>query len=355
MSVEVKREAARRQGRIKCVVWDLDNTLWDGVLLEGDRLRLRPEAVETIRALDERGILHSIASRNDPDAAMRRLEEFGLADYFLHPQISWNPKSEAVGRIAKALNIGLDAIAFVDDQSFELEEVAFALPDVLCVPVHALGGVLEAPEFSPRFVTDESRRRRAMYRSAIVREREEEDFHGTNDDFLRTLDMVLTIAPAAEEDLKRAEELTLRTNQLNSTGVTYSYADLDGYRNSPDHLLLVATLSDRFGSYGKIGLALVERADSAWRLKLLLMSCRVMSRGVGTVVLGEIVHMARDEGRALEAEFVDTGRNRMMYVTYRFLGFDEVRREDGVAILRADPERAPTPPEHLRLAVAELR
>ncbi|GIJ48802.1 haloacid dehalogenase [Virgisporangium aliadipatigenens] len=335
------------QGRIKCVVWDLDNTLWDGILLEDERVRLRPEMVEVVRRLDERGILNSIASRNDHDVAMRQLADFGVADYFIYPQISWNDKSHSISAVAKLVNIGLDTIAFVDDQPFELAEVGFALPQVLCVPDAEIGARLATPEFTPRFITDESRLRREMYRSAIERDRAEEEYDGANEAFLSTLDMRMTIAPAAEEDLRRAEELTVRTNQLNSTGVTYSYADLDRYRTSPDHLLLVAGLTDRFGGYGKIGLALVETAGEAWRLKLLLMSCRVMSRGVGNVLLGHILGLARDAGRQLEADLVETGRNRLMLITYRFAGFREVRREGQSVVLRADLDRVPEPPAYL--------
>ncbi len=349
MSSEAKCGSARRRGQVKCVVWDLDNTVWDGVLVEDREVRLRPEIVSMIATLDARGILHSVASRNDHDLAMAQIEAFELSDYFLYPQISWNSKSEAIAAIAKNLNIGLDAIAFVDDQAFELEEVAFAHSDVLCVHVDAIGGILESPEFSPRFITDESQQRRAMYRSAIARDNAEQDFHGTNEEFLRTLEMVLTIAPAAEEDLKRAEELTLRTNQLNSTGVTYSYAELDRFRTSTDHLLLVASLTDKYGAYGKIGIALVASNGPVWRLKLLLMSCRVMSRGVGNVMLHHVGDLARRNGSSLEAEFVETGRNRMMYITYRFGGFGEVRREGRKAILRADLDQIREPPSHLRL------
>jgi FkbH-like protein len=338
-------------GKIKCVVWDLDNTLWDGILLEDGEVTPRPEVVEVIRRLDERGILHSIASRNDHDAAMERLERFGLADYFLYPQISWNDKSHSVAAVAKLVNIGLDAVAFVDDQPFELAEVGYALPDVVRVPVGDVGRILDDPDFMPRFVTDESARRRAMYRSQAVRDRAEQEFQGGNEEFLATLDMSFTIEPAQEDDLKRAEELTVRTNQLNSTGVTYSHADLDRYRTSPDHLLLVASISDRFGDYGKIGLSLVDTSSPAWRLKLLLMSCRTMSRGVGNVMLHHIMRLARDAGRDLEAELVDTGRNRLMYVTYRFAGFREVGRERGTTVLRADLSQVPDPPAYLRMAV----
>jgi FkbH-like protein len=354
MSARPELVPAPGRGRIKCVVWDLDDTLWDGVLVEDGDVAVRSEVVAAIRTLDQRGILQSVASRNDRAVAMERLEALGLAEYFLYPQISWNSKSDAIATIAREINIALDTIAFVDDQPFELEEVAFVHPEVLGIPADAIAGMLDAPELTPRFITDESRRRREMYRGAIRRDRAEQDFTGDNHEFLRTLEMLMTIAPAAESDLQRAEELTIRTNQLNSTGLTYSYAELDRYRRSPDHLLLVAGLTDRYGAYGKIGLALIERGSAVWRLKLLLMSCRVMSRGVGNVMLHEIVRLAGERGCALEAEFAETGRNRMMYVTYRFAGFDEVRRAGEVAILRADPERMQATPAYLRLEVAEI-
>src|SRR5690606_34437348 len=99
-------------GRIKCVVWDLDNTLWDGILLEDAQVTPRPHVVEHIRRLDRMGVLHSIASKNDPDTALAKLRELGLEELFLYPQIGWNAKSDSVRHIAKALNLGLDAFAF---------------------------------------------------------------------------------------------------------------------------------------------------------------------------------------------------------------------------------------------------
>ena len=138
-----------------------------------------------------------------------------------------------------------------------------------------------------------------MYRGQIVRARLESEFVGTSEEFLASLDMVFTIARAGREDLQRAEELTVRTNQLNSTGRTYSYEELDELRHSPDHLLLVASLTDRFGGYGKIGLALVEKDGDVWQLRMLLMSCRVMSRGVGTILLNHVMRLAAGGGRAV--------------------------------------------------------
>ena len=95
-------------------------------------------------------------------------------------------------------------------------------------------------------------------------------------------------------------------------------------RASPDHLLLIAGLDDVFGSYGKIGLSLVELGPEFWTIKLLLMSCRVISRGVGTVMLAHIMKLAKQAGVKLRAEFISNDRNRMMYVTYKFGGFREI-------------------------------
>ena len=339
------------QGKIKCVVWDLDHTLWDGVLLEDGEVTVRPAVVEHIRRLDAMGVLHSVASKNDPEAALAVLRSLGLEDLFLCPQISWNPKSNSIRQIATRLNLGLDAFAFVDDQEFERAEVAYALPQVTCVDVADLDRVLAGPEFRPRFVTDESAQRRLMYLSQLERDAVQADFLGTDEDFLTSLDMRFTIAPARREDLQRAEELTLRTNQLNSTGKTYSYDELDVLRQSPDHLLLVATLTDRFGSYGKIGLALVDTSGPDWRLNMMLMSCRVMSRGVGSVLLGQIMGHARDAGAGLRADLIETGRNRMMQITYAFSGFREVSRDGAHVELAADLDTVQAPPAYVKLDV----
>jgi FkbH-like protein len=328
--------------QVKCVVWDLDNTLWDGVLLEDATVRPRPEVIEVLRTLDRRGILHSIASRNDADAALAKLTELGIDDLFLCPQINWGSKASSVEEIARRLNLAPDAFAFVDDQPFERAEVGARLPAVRCFDATAATALPSLAAFRPPFVTEESRRRRHLYRASVERDAAADGFAGTTEEFLSTLDMVFTVAPATTEDLRRAEELTVRTHQLNTTGRTYSYAELDELRCSADHLLLLAELTDRFGSYGKIGLALVEKGRRHWRVKLLLMSCRVMSRGVGMVLLNEIRRLASAAGVRLLADFVANDRNRMMYVTYRMSGFREDGR-DGDGVVLAAPDTAPPP------------
>jgi len=341
--------AAEKRKTIKLLVWDLDNTLWEGTLLEGDGVRVRKGLLATLKALDERGILHSVASKNDHDLALAKLKEAGLDDYFLYPQINWNSKAANIRMIVESLNIGMDTVAFIDDEPFERAEVKHSLPEVLTIDARELDGLAARPEFNPLFITDDSARRRQMYRADIDRKRAEEEFVGPSEEFLATLDMEFTIAPAQEEDLKRAEELTIRTHQLNTTGYTYSLAELDALRRSPDHLLFVATLDDRFGTYGKIGLALIEKGSEAWTIKLFLMSCRVMSRGVGTVFMNHILNLARAAGMELHAEFLSNDRNRMMLITYKLGGFKELKRDGKFILFKHELERIAPPPEWLKL------
>lgn len=330
-------EALRKEKKersIKCVVWDLDNTLWEGTLLEGGVSGLRTGVLDLVQALDARGILQSIASKNEHGLAMAQLEALGVAAYFLYPQIGWGAKSGSVERIAKSLNIGIDTLAFFDDQAFEREEVLFAHPQVLCLDALDLEGVLDMAPFKPRFVTDDSARRRAMYQADITRKEVEERFEGPQNDFLASLEMRLTLSTPREEDLQRAEELTLRTNQLNTTGYTYSHDELNFFRQSAQHRLLIAGLDDKYGTYGKIGLVLIECRDDAWMVKLFLMSCRVMSRGVGTILITHLRNEARRLGVRLLAEMLPNERNRMMYMTYKLNHFRELEKQGDLVIFQ---------------------
>ena len=344
---------AGKQPLIKCVVWDLDNTLWRGTLLEDERVELHAAAVDVIKALDERGILQSIASKNDHETAMQKLHELGLQQYFLYPQINWNSKALSIRNVAQAINIGHDAIAFIDDQPFERAEVEYSLPEVRCIDPTDLHTILDLPEFKPRFITEDSRLRRSMYISDVERRLAEDSFSGTKEEFLATLEMKFTIADARDEDFRRAEELTIRTHQLNSTGCTYSYDELKQLLAAGRHLVLIASLADKFGTYGKVGLAVVERDPETWNLKLLLMSCRVISRGVGTIMLNHITRLAKGAGVCLRAEYVPNGRNRMMYVAYKFAGFRELERRGDVVLFEHDLTRVQNPPDYVEIEVRQ--
>ena len=310
-------------------------------------------AARAVRTLDDRGILQSIASRNDYSRAASELKRIGLFEYFLHPQINWNSKVSSIQTIAQSLNIALDSIAFIDDQLIERDEVRFSMPEVLCLDPSAFPGLLLRPELTPQFVSDDARNRRLRYLSDIERNKAEEEFVGPREEFLASLDMVFTISTAKSGDLDRLKELTIRTNQLNTTGYTYSHDELDYFRKSPRHRLLVASLSDKYGDHGTVGLTLIERLSHRWTIKLLLMSCRVMSRGVGMILVNHILKAAEDENAQVFAEFVPNDRNRNMYATYRFAGFKEIRRVNELTIMKSEMKRSHAFPDYVRVEVED--
>lgn len=339
--------ASRRE--IKCLVWDLDNTLWDGVLLEGGGASLRDGVRALVDTLDSRGILLSIASRGDHTLATARLRELGLEEYFLCPQIGWGPKSASLKAIARSLNLGTDALAFIDDDPFERDEVSASLPDVLCIDAADLQGAAEMPELNPRHITGDSRRRRSMYRAELARQDLEARLPPA--EFLASLQAILTISRATESDLPRVEELTRRTHQLNSTGRTFSVTALASFCRSDRHTLWLAGLEDRYGTYGKIGVALAETAEHVWLIQLILLSCRVMGRGIGNAFLGHILRTAAEQERKVRAEFVRTDRNRAMYLTFKLCGFREIERRRNLAVLEHDLRSIAPAPDYLQVRI----
>ncbi len=342
---------------VKCLVWDLDETLWRGTLLEGDDLALAPGVLDVIRTLDARGVLQSVASRNDHDDAWPRLERLGVAEYLVLPRIGWGRKSDAVRAIAAELGFAERAMAFVDDQPVDRAEVAYHLPEVRCYAADEVPTLPARPELSPTVVTVDGRQRRAMYQAGFRREAARSDFSGPDDDFLRSLALRMRIGLAGAEELSRVEELTLRTSQMNATGVHYSTADLRGLLADPRHAVLVMTMTDRFGPHGAVGVALVERHPPtghppAWHLKLLATSCRVVSFGAGSVLLRWLTDRAAAAGAHLVADFRPTDRNRIMEVAYRFAGLAErpcdcqdalAEAADGVQRLHLVPQRQDPP------------
>ncbi len=333
--------------KVKCVVWDLDNTVWEGILSEDRDVKLKSGIKDILRILDERGILQSVASKNEYDDAIKKLQEFGIDEYFLYPQISWNSKAESVRAVAEAINIGIDTLAFVDDQITEREEVGFSYPEVLLIDALKYMEIPQMEELTPTFITEDSKKRRLMYKSDITRKHEESEFKGTSEEFLTTLDMHLKISKVKPEDLKRVEELTVRTNQLNSTGYTFSYEELMNFINSDNHIFLIAELKDKFGEYGKVGLGLLECENDKMTIKLLLMSCRVMTKGIGSAMLVHFINIAKKHDKELFAEFLQTDRNRVMYITFKFMGFDDYSEDNGKFLLKYQSDTAREFPEYL--------
>lgn len=337
---------------VKCVVWDLDNTLWHGTLLEDGEVELAEGLREVLAELDRRGVLHALASKNDHDLAWARLEKLGVAEYFLAPRIGWGAKSVSVKEIAEELNFALDTFAFIDDQPAERAEVAYALPEVRCFPAEQALSLVDLPDFTPANITVDSRRRRQMYQAGARRTAARTEFTGPDEEFLRSLELRMTIEPAGEEALTRLEELTLRTSQMNATGVHYPDHVLRGLLTDPRHEVLVITMSDRFGDHGAVGIVLVEKLARAWHLKLLATSCRVVTWGAGSTILSWLTDQAARAGVHLIADFRRTERNRMMEIAYRFAGFDEkdcvcrsaVGGNEEIQRLHLVPSRQPASP-----------
>lgn len=306
---------------VKCLVWDLDNTLWRGTLLEDDRVLLPAEVRATIVELDSRGILQSVSSKNDHDTAWVRLEDLGIAEYFVLPEIGWGPKSGSLRRIADRLNFAHHTMAFIDDQPAERAEVSFHLPEIRCYRADQAEVLTGLPEFSPAVPTMDSRLRRRMYQAGFRRDAERADFTGPDEEFLRSLELAMRISRAGEHDLSRVEELTLRTSQMNATGVHYSHATLRDLLDDPRHEVLVVTMTDRFGPHGAVGIVLLEKHPGVWHLKLLATSCRVVSFGAGSAVLSWLADQAAMACVHMVADFRRTDRNRMMEIAYRFADF----------------------------------
>jgi FkbH-like protein len=319
---------AENEKEIICVVWNLDYTIWDGILLESDNVTLKPGVVDVIKILDSRGILHSIASRNEYDLAMGKLKEFGLDEYFLYPEIHWYPQSVALGIIQRNLNINMDEILFISHLPIELKEIKNAYPEITCIDASEYLSLPDMKRLNPKFVTDDSRQRRWLYMNEIKLKQDEGYFPGTSEDFLTSLDMKFVIHEAAENDLRRAEEFIARSELMRTTDRIYKYNELDAFRVSKSHKLLICELADKYGSYGKIGLTIIEIKENHWHLRLLLMSCHVLSRGVGSILMTYIMQETKKAGKKLLADYRDTGRNRMMFVNFKFLNFKELSSDD---------------------------
>jgi FkbH-like protein len=332
------KEAAKGTGKtgkkIKCVVWDLDNTLWDGVLVEdgAERLQLKADAADVIQELDRRGILHSIASKNNREDALQAVKKFQLDEYFLCPQISWQPKSQAIKTIAQQLNIGIESILFIDDSEFELREVKAACPEVQVLNAKRYRGLPEMNECKVP-VTAESRERRKLYQVEANRQTVAQSFSNDYMAFLRHCQIRVTVRPMTEENLERVHELTQRTNQMNFSGNRYDREVLRKLLSSPYLDTFVLSCEDRFGSYGVIGFSIVDRREP--RMTDLMFSCRIQSKRVEHAFLACVIHRyIAETGKDFYANYRRTPRNAPSGEVFHDLSMEEMETRDGVQSLR---------------------
>jgi FkbH-like protein len=306
----------------KLVIFDLDETLWQGILLEAgaDAITLKPGVRKLLETLDARGILLSISSRNTPGDAMQVLDRLGIAEFFLCPQIGWMPKSAAVSTIVKTLDIGFDTVLFIDDSPFERTEVQTALPMVEVIDSAMIADLAEHPRLQVP-VTPEGARRRELYRAQLRRQDAMAGQSGDLSGFLETCRQELRVVELDDENRLRVHELVQRTNQLNFSGVHYSRDDLERLLAGPDTLPLVMRATDRFGDYGVSGFALLRRQpDGSLLVRDMMFSCRLQGKKFEAAFLHWLAGAAAARHLEVHCRYVPTIRNKHAGAVFTELG-----------------------------------
>lgn len=315
-------EQNKPAAHIKCMVWDLDNTLWNGILIETDSLddlQLKPGVLDTIQELDRRGILQSIASKNDESSAMAALKHLGIAEYFLYPQIHWGPKSGSIEKIARQLNIGIDTFAFIDDTPFERQEVSTVWPQVRTYDITQVDHLLQLPELNVP-VTAESRMRRTMYQAEEKRTQLMEVQHADITDFLRQCHLHIDLfTPNTEDEKLRCYELVVRTNQLNMTGMKYTSEAFQTVLSRKAHTSFAFSCADDFGSYGIVGFGQYRIEEKQLVFTEFAMSCRVAGKFVESALFSYLLKKENcQQGRFTVQK---TPKNVLLRNTLESLGF----------------------------------
>lgn len=313
---------------VKCVVWDLDNTLWNGILIETDNpqnLQLNKDVLNTIKAFDERGIIQSIASKNDFNEAWTIVEKLGLSEYFLYPQIHWNAKSESIKEIAGKLNIGIDTFAFIDDSVFERNQVQSALPQVRTYDITELKELLHRSEFTV-MVTEESKRRRSMYKAEEMRNELMVKSNEGTVEFLKKCNLEINLfSPKTEEQRARCYELAVRTNQLNMSGYKYTQTEFEEIIQRNDRKSFAFSCRDDFGEYGIVGFGQYQLMERQLVFKEFAMSCRVAGKYVESALFSSLLAYEKCDNGAFCVQ--KTKKNSLLRRTLLDIGF-VIREED---------------------------
>ena len=338
----------------KCLVLDADNTLWGGVLGEdgpwGIKIGPGDPAGEAfmafqrrIKALKDRGVLLALCSKNNPleidDLFEQRTDMPLKRGDFSAFAVGWNAKSQGLMGIARDLNIGLDALVFLDDNPAEIEHMRAALPMVEAVMLSADIASYEAlldrlPWFEKSRLTAEDTRKSAQYAEAAAREAAlVEAPNGLS--YLGGLGIELEVRDAEPRDLPRLHQLFTKTNQFNVTTIRYTLGELEEMIEANDICLEVAFMRDRFGDMGMIAAIITQMASTErWRVDSFVMSCRAMGRGAETAILRRVQdRLARTGADAdLLAEYRPTARNAPVAKLFEDHGFHILGETDGSRI-----------------------
>jgi FkbH-like protein len=350
----------------KCVVVDLDNTLWGGVVGEDGVDRLRLGAGDPVgeafcafqgylKDLKARGVLLAACSKNerrDAEDVFRKRPEMVLSlEDFAAFVANWEPKDRNIRRIAQTLNLGLDALAFVDDNPAERGLVRESLPEVEVVPMPAdpcyfVQAVADSLLFEAASVTAEDAARTETYRANAAASALRESAT-TLEDYLRSLAMQAVVAPIEESSLPRAAQLIGKTNQFNLTGRRHSEARLRQLIAEPGSLHFTLRLRDRFADHGLVGLIIGRRSGEELEIDSFLLSCRVIGRNAEAVLLDALRRAAQAAGYPrLRGVFTPSARNAQVADLYPRFGFVQGPADAEATTWRFDlgePEPWPAP------------
>lgn len=331
----IKEKPTQKKEMIKCVVWDLDNTIWEGILSEDkDNLKLNTHVINVIKKLEEKGIVSSIASKNDSESVMAFLEELNIKDYFLVPQISWGPKSESIKKIATRLNIGLDSIAFFDDSVYERNEVSANSPLVHCFDIRDLDNVLKEEAFNPP-VSHESKLRKDKYIQNLMRDLCIEQLEGNIIKFIKESELKLDIREGKLDNIDRYYELIQRTNQLNISVNRLSINEIEKIILDNNKIFYELSLTDKYGEYGIIGISIMEIVQKKVCISDMLFSCRAARKYVEETFLYWIIAKFSDCSE-INVKYKKTEKNTQLIQKFIDVGFHE--HGDGLLYFCIDQE-----------------
>ena len=369
---EYARYLLALQGRIKkCLVVDLDNTLWGGVIGEDgfERIQLGPTppgnafvALQRhLLALFERGVLLAVNSAHHASEALTVIREHPAMvlreEHFAALAINWESKVENLRAIARELNLGLESLVFLDDDPVQRGLVRTQLPEVQVVElpqdpsgyVHTLKRLVA---FDTLQLTPEDHRRGAMYIEERHR-RESAQQAASVEEFLRQLEIQIRFRAADRFLLPRLAQLTQRTHQFHVTLDRYTEAELEQWLELPERQMYAIEVADRFGDQGVSGAVGVSRAGTSWNLAPFLFSCRVLGKGVERAVLATLARLAQAEGiRELQCRYAPSEKNEPARRFLQDVGFQCTATEGpGSQVWRVVVAQVSPAPSFIRVSV----
>ena len=315
----------------KLIIWDLDNTLWNGVLVEGkiEDLHIRKDVLWTIKYLDSIGVVNSICSKNDFNNAKEALDYFGIWEYFVFPEINWNRKSENVKKILNNINLGEKNTIVIDDNPFERAEILSVFSEIKIFDETAFPNLLMDISFIDLKYNSESSKRRELYKTEQVRTQVFDKSVTKGDsiaEFLKSCNIVVELTNLKNEFsesvvLSRCNELMSRTNQLNVSGVKFSDHDFNELiKDKSDKFYF--SVSDSFGSYGIVGFLNCSIIENNIIVHNLVISCRVAKKLIeNSIINGLSNYYDSMKISNIIVEYKKTNRNTPIYESFIEMGF----------------------------------